>query len=40
VEYARKQFRIAKKLVGKLVRFGVTSGWNSNVWFNEVISAE
>lgn len=39
VEYARKQFRIAKKLVGKKVRFGVTSGWNSNTWFNEVIAA-
>ena len=39
VEYARKQFRIAKKLVGKQVRFGVTSGWSSNVWFNEVIEA-
>jgi hypothetical protein len=40
VEYARKQFRMAKKLIGKMVRFGVTSGWSSNVWFNEVISAE
>ena len=40
VEYARKQFRVAKKLVGKMVRFGVTRGWNSNVWFNEVIAAE
>ena len=40
VEYARKQFRIAKKLINKKVRFGVTSGWNGNVWFNEVISAE
>ena len=39
VEYARKQFRIAKKLIGKAVRFGVTSGWNSDVWFNEVIEA-
>ena len=40
VEYARKQFRIAKKLINKKVRFGVTSGWNGNVWFNEVIAAE
>ena len=40
VEYARKQFRIAKKLIGKQVRFGVTSGWNSDTWFNEVIAAE
>jgi hypothetical protein len=39
VEYARKQFRIAKKLVNKSVRFGVTSGWNSDVWFNEIIEA-
>ena len=39
VEYARKQFRIAKKLINKKVRFGVTSGWSSNVWFNEVIEA-
>ena len=40
VEYARKQFRIAKKLVGKKVYFGVTSGWNPDTWFNEVIAAE
>ena len=39
VEYARKQFRIAKKLIGKSVRFGVTSGWNPDTWFNEVIEA-
>ena len=39
VEYARKQFRIAKKLINKKVRFGVTSGWSSAVWFNEVIAA-
>ncbi len=39
VEHARKQFRIAKKLIGKAVRFGVTSGWSSDVWFNEVIEA-
>lgn len=39
VEYARKQFRVARKLIGKSVRFGVTSGWNSDVWFNEVIEA-
>jgi hypothetical protein len=39
VEYARKQFRIAKKLINKEVRFGVTSGWNSDVWFNEIIAA-
>ena len=39
VEYARKQFRIAKKLIGKPVRFGVTSGWSPDVWFNEVIEA-
>lgn len=40
VEYARKQFKIAKKLIGQKVHFGVTSGWSSNVWFNEVIAAE
>lgn len=39
VEYARKQFRVARKLIGKSVRFGVTSGWNSDVWFNEVVKA-
>ena len=39
VEHARQQYRIARKLVGKSVRFGVTSGWDSNVWFNEVIEA-
>jgi hypothetical protein len=39
VEYARKQFRKAKKLIGKKVRFGVTSGWSSDTWFNEVIEA-
>ncbi len=39
VEHARQQYRIARKLVGKKVRFGVTSGWDSNVWFNEVIEA-
>jgi hypothetical protein len=39
VTYARAQFKKAKKLVGKEVRFGVTSGWNSNTWFNEIIEA-
>jgi hypothetical protein len=39
VEHARKQFKLAKKLVGKQVRFGVTSGWSSSNWFNEIIEA-
>jgi len=39
VTHARKQFKVAKSLVGKQVFFGVTSGWNSEVWFNEITKA-
>jgi hypothetical protein len=39
VEHARKQYRIARSLVGKQVRFGVTAGWSSDTWFNEIIEA-
>jgi hypothetical protein len=37
--YARKQFKLAKKLVGQKVIFGVTKGWNPNQWFNDVTAA-
>jgi hypothetical protein len=36
ITYARSQFVIAKRNIGKKVVFGVTEGWNSSVWFNEV----
>jgi hypothetical protein len=39
VEHARKQFKIAKGLIGQKVRFGVTSGWSSSNWFNEIVAA-
>jgi len=39
VEHARKQYKIAREMVGKSVHFGVTQGWDGNVWFNEVIAA-
>ena len=39
VEHARKQYRIARSLVGKQVRFGVTAGWSSSNWFNEIVEA-
>jgi len=39
VEHARKQYKIARSLVGKQVRFGVTAGWSSDTWFNEIIEA-
>jgi len=39
VEHARREYKIARNLVGKKVHFGVTQGWDSNVWFNEVIEA-
>lgn len=39
VEHARKQYKIARSLVGKEVRFGVTSGWSSSNWFNEIVEA-
>jgi hypothetical protein len=39
VEHARKQYKIARGLVGKQVRFGVTAGWSSDTWFNEIIEA-
>ena len=39
VEHARKQYKIAREMVGKKVHFGVTQGWDGNVWFNEVIEA-
>lgn len=38
-DWANKQFRVAKKLVGKKVYFGCTSGWSGDVWFNEVAEA-
>ena len=39
VEHARKQYKIARGLVGKQVRFGVTAGWSSSNWFNEIVEA-
>jgi|APGre2960657373_1045057.scaffolds.fasta_scaffold11622_4 hypothetical protein len=39
VEHARREYKIARNLVGKKVHFGVTQGWDSNVWFNEVVEA-
>jgi hypothetical protein len=39
VEHARKQYKIARGLVGKQVRFGVTAGWSSDTWFNEIVEA-
>jgi len=43
IKHARSQYRIAKKLIGTKVRFGVTQGWdtgsNAGVWFNEVVPA-
>lgn len=39
VEHARKQYKIARSLVGKQVRFGVTAGWSSSNWFNEIVEA-
>jgi len=36
VEHARREYKIARGLVGKKVYFGVTQGWDGNVWFNEV----
>jgi len=39
VEHARKQYKIARGLIGKQVRFGVTSGWSSANWFNEIVEA-
>jgi 3-methyladenine DNA glycosylase Mpg len=39
VEHARKQYKIARSLIGKQVRFGVTAGWSSDTWFNEIVEA-
>lgn len=39
VEHARNQYKLARTLVGKTVHFGVTAGWDGDVWFNEVIAA-
>jgi hypothetical protein len=39
VDHARREYKIAKMLVGKKVHFGVTKGWDGNVWFNEVVEA-
>jgi hypothetical protein len=39
VEHARKQYKLARGLVGKQVRFGVTAGWSSDTWFNEIVEA-
>ncbi len=39
VEHARKQYKIARGLIGKQVRFGVTAGWSSSNWFNEIVEA-
>jgi len=39
VEHARREYKIARNLVGKKVYFGVTQGWDGNVWFNEVVEA-
>jgi hypothetical protein len=40
VNYAREINKKAKKLIGQEVYFGVTAGWNPNVWFNDVVSVE
>ena len=39
VDHARKQYKLARGLVGKQVRFGVTAGWSSDTWFNEIVEA-
>jgi len=39
VEHARKQYKVARSLIGKQVKFGVTSGWSSSNWFNEIVEA-
>jgi hypothetical protein len=39
VEHARKQYKVARSLIGKQVKFGVTSGWSSDSWFNEIVEA-
>jgi hypothetical protein len=39
VEHARKQYKVARSLIGKQVKFGVTSGWSSANWFNEIVEA-
>jgi len=39
VDHARKEYKTARALVGKKVHFGVTQGWDGNVWFNEVVEA-
>lgn len=39
VEHARKQYKHSRDLIGKQVHFGVTQGWDGNVWFNEVTEA-
>jgi hypothetical protein len=36
VAYARAINIKAKGLLGKKVIFGVTKGWNPNVWFNDI----
>ena len=30
----------AKGFIGKKVHFGVTAGWNPEVWFNDIVLAE
>jgi len=39
VEHARREYKNARYLVGKQVHFGVTQGWDGDVWFNEVVEA-
>jgi len=38
-EHARAVFKAAKKMIGQQVLLGVTAGWSSDTWFNDVIAA-